>query len=265
MTTQQEFHSAIKVNDFEKVKSLLNDKNVNPQELDNYSIGIASFCGHEKIVELLLKDKRVNPNIPNNWAIINANKEKHTNVVNILWEDPRVKITLQQNHKQLYNELTKKDVKNKTKLMKNQEILELIVKKDDFESFKLFIENKNNHLGFGGHNNILVLCCEFGNIKMIKILLGMKQVYASYLNNTAIVCAAKHGHINIVELLLKEYDCDASDKWNTSIISAYNNRNLNLVKLLMNEKKVERTLSKDDFDLYIEIKNFITRSKIVGF
>ena len=42
MTKQEEFRSAVENNDLKKVKSILNDKYISPQELDNYSICVAS-------------------------------------------------------------------------------------------------------------------------------------------------------------------------------------------------------------------------------
>ena len=78
MNIQKQFNQAIKSNNIEDVKLLLNHSEVNPAYKDN-------------------------------WAIICAYYAKHTDIVNLLWQDQRIKDTLKNDDIDLYNELIKKD------------------------------------------------------------------------------------------------------------------------------------------------------------
>ena len=113
MTKQEEFHCALEDNDFEKIKLLLKDKNVDPKFNKGYSIGMACHVGNKNVISLLLDDKRVDPSEHNNWLIENAYRKKDKNLVNLLWKDKRVKSTLQNNYPELYKKLIKKDIENK--------------------------------------------------------------------------------------------------------------------------------------------------------
>jgi hypothetical protein len=113
MTKQDEFHCALEDDDFEKIKLLLKNKNVDPRFNKGYSIGMACHIGNKKVISLILEDNRVDPSEHNNWIIENAYRRKDQNLVNLLWNDKRVKSTLQNNHPELYSELIKKDILNK--------------------------------------------------------------------------------------------------------------------------------------------------------
>ena len=111
MDIQEKFYKAIKKNDINNVKLLLKNENVNPSKNNNWSIQLASENGHVDIVKLLLKDTRVNPSDSNNWAIQIASENGHFDIVNLLWQVQRVKDTLENDNKELYNELIKNDIK----------------------------------------------------------------------------------------------------------------------------------------------------------
>ena len=59
MDIQKEFIKACKVGDFDIVKSLLFNENVNPADDNNLAIQLTSLNGHFNIVELLLRNNRV--------------------------------------------------------------------------------------------------------------------------------------------------------------------------------------------------------------
>ena len=115
MNIQEQFNQAVKSNDIKNVKLLLNDNRVNPSDLNNWAIIEASMGGHTDIVKLLLNDNRVNP-AAYNWAIINASIEGHCDIVNLLWQDQRVKNSLKNDNEKLYNQLIKKDIKDKVEI-----------------------------------------------------------------------------------------------------------------------------------------------------
>src|SRR3989304_3981375 len=90
MDIQQQFFEACKIGDFDKVKSLLVNENVNPAYNNNYAIQMASYKGHYNIVKLLLEDKRVNPADWNNNSIIWASFSNHYNIIKLLLRNNRV-------------------------------------------------------------------------------------------------------------------------------------------------------------------------------
>ena len=90
MDFQKEFFDASQNGHYNVVKLLLEDKRINPADIDNWAIQLASLNGHYNVVKLLLEDKRVNPADINNLAIRWASKKGHYNVVKLLMKDKRV-------------------------------------------------------------------------------------------------------------------------------------------------------------------------------
>ena len=113
MDIQEKFYKAIKNNDINNVKSLLNDKRIDPSYDNNFAIQLASQNGHIDIVKLLLKDKRVDPSHDNNYIIRFAYNEGYLDIVNLLWQDQRVKNSLKNHNEELYNQLVKQNTKEK--------------------------------------------------------------------------------------------------------------------------------------------------------
>ena len=141
---QLEFQKEMEDNNINKVKSILNDKNINPSYNDNQAIiyscengnlemvklllkdervnpamknnkpiGYSSQFGHIEIVKLLLNDTRVDPSDYNNYALQYAKQHAHLNIVHLLWKDKRIKESLVIDNNDLYNELKKQDIENK--------------------------------------------------------------------------------------------------------------------------------------------------------
>ena len=81
---------AIKRDDLEVVRKLLEDPRVDPTVNDNWAIQVASDNGHLEVVRLLLADPRVDPSADDNWAIRQASENDHLEVVRLLLADPRV-------------------------------------------------------------------------------------------------------------------------------------------------------------------------------
>ena len=144
MHKQNEFIKSIENNDFNNIKLLLKDSEVDPSFDNNAAIGRASAngyikiltlllqdsrvdpsdyenaallnaCMHEniKIVKLLLKDERVDPSALHNYAIQMCEQNKYKEIVSVIWNHIKVKNTLKKHNLYLYNKLTKQDVKNK--------------------------------------------------------------------------------------------------------------------------------------------------------
>jgi hypothetical protein len=103
------------------VKLLLNDKRADPTTRSKNVIKLNTFetsvlYQQSHIVELLLKDKRVDPSFNSNRCIIMCSDDGNLEIVDLLWKDKRVKDTLQNDYKELYDQLIKKDIKNKIEL-----------------------------------------------------------------------------------------------------------------------------------------------------
>jgi ankyrin repeat protein len=71
----------------------------------------ASKHGRIEIIKLLLIDPKINPTYLNNWSIIKAHNNYHLNVLQLLWQDTRVKNTLKKDCKDLYDKITKEELK----------------------------------------------------------------------------------------------------------------------------------------------------------
>ena len=139
-----EFKEAIKNNDINNVKLLLQDNNIDPSANSNIAIRIASEYGFTElivlllkdkrvdpsdygddafryasengfidIVKLLLKDKRVDPKSNFNWAIKKAMTHEHLDVVELLWNLGVIKKTLKEDDSELYNKLMTEEIQNK--------------------------------------------------------------------------------------------------------------------------------------------------------
>jgi ankyrin repeat protein len=84
---------------------LLNDNRVDPSDYEDDAFRYAAEKGHLDIAKILLKDKRVDPKSCNNWAITKAMSNKHLEVVEFLWNLDLIKNTLQKDDLELYNKL----------------------------------------------------------------------------------------------------------------------------------------------------------------
>ena len=83
MSFQLQFIEACKIGDFNTVKSLLVNENVNPIYDNNSAIRWATYNGHYKVVKLLLEDKRINPADYSNYAIQLASRNGHYKIVKL--------------------------------------------------------------------------------------------------------------------------------------------------------------------------------------
>jgi hypothetical protein len=115
MIDQDEFDKAIKLNDFNKTKLLLNHKDIDPAYDYNWGIRLASMSGHFEIVKLLLNDNRVDPSDSSNYSIFIADLHFHNDIVLLLFNDERVKNTLRKNSKKAYSKFKRELLKNTIK------------------------------------------------------------------------------------------------------------------------------------------------------
>jgi ankyrin repeat protein len=140
MTKQEQFSLAFEKNDFNLIKLLIKDKNLNPCIHDNYFFRYASERGHTEIIKLLLNDPRVNPNDRGNYSLKLSSINGHTEIVKLLLNDSRVDPTVADLFQQTDNiDLLWKDKRFKnTLLMDNQELYNKLMKKDIISKMKSF-------------------------------------------------------------------------------------------------------------------------------
>ena len=115
MDIYTQFYDSILNNDIKNFKILLNNKEIDPSEADNWAIRVASMKGYLRIVKLLLNDKRINPSDEKNQTICFAYDKGFLNIVDLLWQDQRVKDTLKNDD---INTLNSKILKIYTKIFK---------------------------------------------------------------------------------------------------------------------------------------------------
>ncbi len=92
---QRGFNKAIKDEDNETVKVLLNDIRIDPSVRHNYAIRFVSENQNIEMVKLLLTHPKVDPSDKNNYAIIFASQFGHLEVVKLLLIHPKVDPTAQ--------------------------------------------------------------------------------------------------------------------------------------------------------------------------
>ena len=80
------FIEACKDGSFDTVKSLLDDKRINPADKKNIAFILACEYGKTDIVKLLLDDKRINPAVQDNYAFIYACLYEEIDIIKIFIE-----------------------------------------------------------------------------------------------------------------------------------------------------------------------------------
>ena len=73
-----------------EIAKLLMERGADPSASENWALGMASWNGHAKLVELLLKDARVDPAARDIDPVILAAENGHCEVLKLLLADPRV-------------------------------------------------------------------------------------------------------------------------------------------------------------------------------
>ena len=101
MNSQDQFDNFNENNDINKLRILLNVFYVS---IKNNNIENINF---------FLNNSRFNPATNRNNGIRMAADNELYNIVNLLWQDQRIKDTLENDNKELYNELIKNDIKDK--------------------------------------------------------------------------------------------------------------------------------------------------------
>jgi hypothetical protein len=94
----ESFHIAIEDNDILKVKELLLNKDVKPEQQKSRSIQTAVELGRYSILKLLLEDGRANPAEFCDAFVKNAASGGHSKILRLLLKDPRVNPSEDENY-----------------------------------------------------------------------------------------------------------------------------------------------------------------------
>jgi hypothetical protein len=114
MTKQEFFIKSIDIGDFSMVNIMINDKDINPSDRDQYSLISAVACEYFDIIELLINDSRIDASYNENYAIKYANYYNcEKRIIDLLWKNNKVREKLLLNDNDLYVSLLKNEVKNK--------------------------------------------------------------------------------------------------------------------------------------------------------
>jgi hypothetical protein len=95
------------------VELLLSDERVDPSDDQDNALKKAMFNNHVESTKALLKDERVDPSSQGCYFLINAHENKYTAMTLLLFRHEKVKKELKKNHIELFDILTKFDIKNK--------------------------------------------------------------------------------------------------------------------------------------------------------
>jgi hypothetical protein len=111
MSKQFEFDEGIRLNNFNCIKELLDDSEVNPSQ-NNFNLQYSIEHGHFEISKLLIKNKRIDASMFNNYAMNIALKKteeksdlknEYQEIINLLIQDYKVIIYMKKNQPELYN------------------------------------------------------------------------------------------------------------------------------------------------------------------
>lgn len=230
---------AIKTNNFDKAKELVNFANINIQDATgNTPLIWAAILGNYKVVELLLEhnglENNINVNLQNNskdTALIEAAFNNNTKILKLLL-DYGAKVNLQNS-------------KDDTALM-------YACQRNNLQAVKLLLQyNADANLKNYMDNTALVWC---KNLKILELLLkhNANVNNQNKLGYTPLMWFAKENRIDSVKLLL-EYNADINIKSHqnkTAIDLATQCSNIDIVYILRNINSVEQ-----------DINNFKNQSK----
>jgi len=223
----QEFIDAVKNNDVNQVKVLLNDERVDPSADDNYAIRYAAENGRSEVVRLLLQDGRVDPSADDNYAIRNAARNSNTEVVRLLLQDGRADPSAENNNVIIWAAGSGREG-----------VVKMLLQDGRADP----TSNNNYAIRFAAFNS---------HPETVKVLLQDPRVDPSSNNNFIIKWASRSGHTEIVELLLQDPRVDWRVIKDNPIVR-------NLLKQQNDQMKTQYIAS------YLSLENKTTRTLDLG-
>lgn len=155
---------------------------------------------------------------------------------------------------------------NKEEQINNEKIIQSI-KKNDFNTFKYIIENKNINLS-SERNLFIRLIALYNRTEFFFYIFNSeraKEVDFTSEKNYCIRYFSENGNLEVVAALLTIPKIDTSDFRNLAIRNAYSNKHYEVVDLLWCSHKVQESLKNDDFELYQQLFHKKTIDNIKNF
>lgn len=155
---------------------------------------------------------------------------------------------------------------NKEEQTNNEKIIQSI-KKNDFNTFKDIIENKNINLS-SERNLFIRLIALYNRTDFFFYIFNSeraKEVDFTSEKNYCVRYFSENGNLEVVAALLTIPKIDTSDFRNLAIRNAYSNNHHKVVDLLWCSHKVQESLKNDDFELYQQLFHKKTIDNIKNF
>lgn len=223
------FKEAIRQNDIELVKIMLQDPLIDPTDSSEMPpdapkakvpIKLAAERGWIEIVKLLLKYPQVNPT----YGLLGAIGRGHYETAVLLLADPR---TICDEHHLIF-----------------------AIERDYYDLFEKIVSKFNP---IPDRNRLLAYAGQFGAEKITRELLQDPLIDPNAYQGNSWIMAARNGHEKTLQLLLQDHRVDPSAYNNNAIHAAVLSGNLNLVKLLMGDPRVDPS-TKDNLPIKIALK-----------
>lgn len=249
--------------DYETVKTLLANPQVDPAALDNEALLSACANNNLDVIQLLLADPRVDPGTRNNKAMHHACKYADADVVELLLSHPQVdpsayNNTAIQNACQTnescfdcHRSINSKSSSIRLKIVKllladdrvdpganNNAALISACSDGLYEIVQLLLPHSSVDPA-ADDNKAFRRACQYDHVDIVKLLLSHPKIDPTASDNEAIIWASVHGNSETVKLLLEDGRADPSAEENKAIRSACEYHQLEVVKLLLSDPRVD--------------------------
>lgn len=224
------FCMACQNGDYEAVKTLLANPQVDPVALDNEAFLSACASKNLDVIQFLLADPRVDPGARNNMALRNACKYADDDIVELLLSHPQVDPSAKddeaiQNACRLFEDYHDLIIDPKS-IVDRLKIVTLLLSDDRVDPS-------------ANDNEAFKRACSSGLNKVVKLLLSHPKVDPTATDSEVIRTASLHGNVKIIKLLLKDGRADPSAKNNQGLRNACCKGHLEVVKLLLLDPRVD--------------------------
>ncbi|KAI8616188.1 ankyrin repeat-containing domain protein [Chytriomyces sp. MP71] len=220
---------------------LLQDDRIDPAEMDNKPIKLASEAGHtDCILHLLHASPQVDPSVDDNYCIRTACTNGHVGAVRVLLADPRVHPAARESAAFLWAcgnghvevvRLLLADARVDTASQYHGGFREA-ARRGHLSVVRLLL------LDFGlvdpavEDNYALKWACNNGHVEVARLLLADARTDPAAEASLGLKGAAENGHAEVVQLLLEDGRVDATAGGNFAARYAFRRRHLDVVALL---------------------------------
>ncbi len=129
------------------------------------------------------------------------------------------------------------------------------LKKNDVESMKLAIKDKQTNLAFR-HNTLIQEVAKVGSYELFEILYKDQRIDASDLNNYAFEYATIGNNTQIIKILLRDLNLNYYNLF-SGLKHAYQNKNYEILNKIFKSKDFKKTFKIKNEDGFNKIKDFL--------